>query len=384
MQSHLSAMRIKDARIREIRSERNRLIERVHSLRQRLDPQCKPTTAESLDADFRKIELDLQDAIELRTRHQEYAKQLGEIAKKLAATRQGLAAASAALKILASEARVEVDSIPVAVQRARERAEAVQQMRQYEEALAKCTLGEPAEEFTAAALAMRDDMTQQLDDLSRRVEQLDSLVSAAEAEARDAGRKVDEYSQASAAAAEAHQNAELLATRLKDEIVAYAAHHLALSVLERAKERYRAQNQDTLLNRAGKYFESLTDGAFSGIDIDNEDGADVLVAVRATTNRPDTRVGVHGLSDGTRDQLFLALRLAGIEHHLKDREPVPLIVDDVLVNFDNRRARATFRCLRELATKTQVVMFTHHAHLVAIARELDPTIRSQNLTPSHS
>ena len=44
---------------------------------------------------------------------------------------------------------------------------------------------------------------------------------------------------------------------------------------------------------------------------------------------------VAGLSDGTRDQLFLALRLAGIENHLKDREPVPVIIDDVLINFDD-------------------------------------------------
>src|SRR4051812_16598814 len=112
-------------------------------------------------------------------------------------------------------------------------------------------------------------------------------------------------------------------------------------------------------------FQQLTDGAFSGIDIDNEDGRDVLVAVRAVAHRVDARLRVSllsdgmrtkgadkpqsGLSDGTRDQLFLALRLAGIAHHLKDREPVPLIVDDVLVNFDDARTKATLSCLVELA-----------------------------------
>ena len=70
----------------------------------------------------------------------------------------------------------------------------------------------------------------------------------------------------------------------------------------------------------------------------------MLTAVRAS-GHPNPRVPVGGLSDGTRDQLFLALRLAGIEQHFQDREPVPLIIDDVLVSFDDARARATLKCL---------------------------------------
>ena len=105
-----------------------------------------------------------------------------------------------------------------------------------------------------------------------------------------------------------------------------------------------------------------------GIEIDNDDGVDVLKALRAATSRPDSRVSVMGLSDGTRDQLFLALRLAGIERHLKEREPVPLIVDDVLVNFDDNRTCASLRCLAELAKKTQVILFTHHRHVIQSAQ----------------
>ena len=71
------------------------------------------------------------------------------------------------------------------------------------------------------------------------------------------------------------------------------------------------------------------------------------------------------------DQLFLALRLAGIEQHLADREPMPLIIDDVLVNFDDRRAAATLRCIAELSKQTQVLLFTHHHHLVELARTVD-------------
>ena len=95
-----------------------------------------------------------------------------------------------------------------------------------------------------------------------------------------------------------------------------------------------------------------------------------------------SRVPVGGLSDGTRDQLFLSLRLAGIEQHLLDREPVPLIIDDVLVTFDDARARSTLKCLVELADKTQVLLFTHHRHVVDLARDVNPGTLVHHLAPA--
>jgi len=73
------------------------------------------------------------------------------------------------------------------------------------------------------------------------------------------------------------------------------------------------------------------------------------------------------MSDGTADQLYLALRLAGIEHYLDGNEPMPFIVDDILIKFDNRRAAAALQALAEISAKTQVIFFTHHRHLVELA-----------------
>ena len=95
----------------------------------------------------------------------------------------------------------------------------------------------------------------------------------------------------------------------------------------------------------------------------------MLAAIRVN---PAEQVPVIGLSDGTRDQLFLALRLAGIEQHLVDREPMPLVVDDILVNFDAGRAKVTLNCLAELSRRTQVLLFTHHDYLVELARHSLP------------
>ena len=90
---------------------------------------------------------------------------------------------------------------------------------------------------------------------------------------------------------------------------------------------------------------------------------------RHKNDRDDNR------SDGTRDQLFLALRLAAIEHFVRTRGPVPVRFDDLLVNFDDSRAAATLELLAEFAGTTQVIFFTHHQHLLELAARSVPADR---------
>lgn len=74
------------------------------------------------------------------------------------------------------------------------------------------------------------------------------------------------------------------------------------------------------------------------------------------------------MSEGTRDQLYLALRLAGLELHLQDHESMPMILDDLLVHFDDNRATNALKALSHLGQTSQVLLFTHHAHVVELAR----------------
>ena len=57
------------------------------------------------------------------------------------------------------------------------------------------------------------------------------------------------------------------------------------------------------------------------------------------------------MSEGTCDQLYLALRLASLETWLEHNEPMPFIVNDILVSFDNQRAVATLEVLAELSAR---------------------------------
>jgi uncharacterized protein YhaN len=143
---------------------------------------------------------------------------------------------------------------------------------------------------------------------------------------------------------------------------------LASRILRNEIERYRQQHQGPLLERASEHFAVLTRGSFAGLRADfNEKDEPVLVGVRSN----DERVYVEGMSSGTRDQLYLALRLASLEKYMESAEPMPFIVDDILVHFDDERSSATLGVLAELASKTQIILFTHHRRLVEQAQALE-------------
>ncbi len=170
-----------------------------------------------------------------------------------------------------------------------------------------------------------------------------------------------------AEAAEAEQEAESAAAALQAEVARYVPARLAAVVLRRHMERFREAHQGPILGRAGAWFARMTGGEFVGLD--TELGAHDrprVVGVRSS----GARVEASGMSDGTADQLYLALRLAALVHPLDagGQEPLPLVLDDVLMTFDERRARAALEILGELSDRVQIVLFTHHAHLVELAR----------------
>ncbi len=144
----------------------------------------------------------------------------------------------------------------------------------------------------------------------------------------------------------------------------YMRLRVAHALLQGGIDRYRRSQQGPLLEKAGAYFEALTGGRYHRLELDEGDkGEPVIVAAR-----PDgTHCRAEHLSEGTRDQLFLALRLASIAIEAAGSEPLPLIADDLLVNFDDRRAAAALRVLADFGATTQVILFTHHDHLAAMA-----------------
>lgn len=153
---------------------------------------------------------------------------------------------------------------------------------------------------------------------------------------------------------------------LREAARRYVVLRLGGLLLRSAIERHRAGQQDPLLARAAELFSGLTGGAFVGLDQDfNEDDQPVLRGRRAGSDRP---VAVEAMSEGTRDQLFLALRLAYLEDFARNAEPAPFVGDDIFASFDDTRTGHGLDALAAIGETVQPILFTHHARLAEIAQ----------------
>ena len=115
------------------------------------------------------------------------------------------------------------------------------------------------------------------------------------------------------------------------------------------------------------------------VDADAAEGLRLDEPVLAGIRPGEQRVYVEGMSSGTRDQLYLALRLASLEKYMESSEPMPFIVDDILVDFDDARSQAALQVLAELAERMQIILFTHHLRLVEQAQQLRGAVTLQEL-----
>lgn len=172
----------------------------------------------------------------------------------------------------------------------------------------------------------------------------------------------------SALAANASEEAQEYLADITSNAEQYLRLQIAALILEQRIESYRKTNQAPVLARAGELFATLTLNSYAGLrdELDNA-GKPILLGVRPD----DKEVAVNGMSDGSRDQLYLALRLATLEQHLRMGEPTPFIVDDILIGFDDNRTRVCLEVLANLAATTQVLLFTHHRRVVELAETID-------------
>jgi hypothetical protein len=212
---------------------------------------------------------------------------------------------------------------------------------------------------SAASASVSPTDTVELDarlaDLADRIQQTSRHLGGLET-----GAKQFDQSPAIEQAAEAQRQL----ARVRDYVERYARARLAASAVARVLERYRRENQGPVLARASSLFAALTLGKYAGLEVGfGESDEPTLVAVCE-----GRKLETNALSDGTLDQLYLALRVASLERLTASRGPLPLLLDDVLVHFDDQRAAAALAILSDLAKHTQVILFTHHARIVEIAR----------------
>jgi len=178
-----------------------------------------------------------------------------------------------------------------------------------------------------------------------------------------ARRELDGINSSDAAAAAADAMARAGAT-VRNTLPLQIRTRLAHALLQEAVRRFKERSQAPMLKSASGYFAQITGGEFEGLINDDSNDTPVIAAKRPS----GAILSVEAMSEGTRDQLYLALRLAALKLQRDRGVCLPVILDDVLMASDDVRAGCIFKALADFSASSQVIVFTHHHHLCDVAR----------------
>jgi uncharacterized protein YhaN len=206
---------------------------------------------------------------------------------------------------------------------------------------------------------------QQLEDEEKRMR---SVVNELHSEQGDLRRQQVEFEK-SGQALELHSKINVLEEKLASDAQRWAVLTIARDVFERTREEFQQERQPALMKSASKYLSDLTLGRYTSVRaVIGEKEQDLeVVEGESHTKRANE------LSRGTAEQLFLAMRFALIEEYAKNAEPMPVVLDDILVNFDPERAKAACKVIMDLSERFQVIFLTCHPETQAMFKSVAPT-----------
>lgn len=263
-----------------------------------------------------------------------------------------------------------------AIVRSEEHAALVYRIAQLEEDLRDAT-GLPMNDIESEAAEMAGvEIDPEIDELVREIESMDETLKnqgKAVGELTNKRSLIDASGEAADAMTRAQQSLAAVA-RYGEEYVQVL---LAKRLLEEQVSVYRDEHQGPLLARARELFRKLTLDRYLGLDTDTDDKGNPYLLARTAA---DKLLDIGALSTGTRDQLYLALRLAALEQFIDRRGPLPLVLDDLFVHFDDQRTAAGLTVLDQVADHAQVLLFTHHDQ---VAKQAADVIDADRLTVHH-
>ena len=368
----IDEMREHAATARNLRDERIAAIERNIELFERAAAEIASELAPDLadgDADAAVVKLDRrrEKALKLHEQHQALTKAVDERQRGIKEMEEGREAAWIPVRPLLEAAGVKnVEKLREAIERSdrsrtlnKNLASIMETLDQQGDGLAIEALDEECQDVDIDEVRVREE---EAEAGLKVLEEQREEASAVRKEAQTAFKAIGGDDAAARAAADRE---EALAA-MRDAAERYVRVRASAMLLRWAVDRYRTEKQGPLLKRAGKLFRVLTRDSFEKLEVRFDEREKPFL----TGVRPNKEVvPVPGLSTGTEDQLFLALRIAAVEDYLTRAGALPFVADDLFINFDLERSAAGFEVLGRLAERTQVLFYTHHPHLVDVARE---------------
>jgi uncharacterized protein YhaN len=359
-------------KIQEIRTERidtmNKDLRQLANEAIRLATACAPDIKDHSAVDIAKeLVKRLADARSAKADYDRLIDELAAANVDLRKTQESIQTANAGLKPLMDRAKVDstlalAEAITKSDQHRRHSGDAN---------IAKANLLSGGDGLDREQLE-REVEESNADQLGAEISQLEADIASANdhqihlsGDHANASTSLAQIGESNAAATAEAQRQEAL-SKMADAAERYVKVYAAGRLLRWAIDRYREEKQGPMLARAGAIFSQVTLGSFVRLVVDFDKQPMELMGQRAD----GTLVAPSGMSDGTADQLYLALRLAALELHLEQSMPLPFIADDLFINFDDARARAGLEALAALSEQTQVIFLSHHDHLVPVIQDV--------------
>jgi uncharacterized protein YhaN len=134
---------------------------------------------------------------------------------------------------------------------------------------------------------------------------------------------------------------------------------LASAILQRTRQKYEQERQPGVISHAEKFFTTITGGRYRRLFVPMDNPSEIAVETENGARRNPSQ-----LSRGPQEQLYLALRFGLIREFGEQTERLPVVVDEVLVNFDPTRQRRAAEAFASLSETNQVLVFTCHPQIV--------------------
>jgi len=248
-----------------------------------------------------------------------------------------------------------------------------QRIQNLEDALRLAAGETPLDAFTASFAGFdRQEGEQRLTELDAALERHEQEERSLVDKLGELGARLAALDAAAEELAALRRTEEALRESLRQMTLEYGRHALAERLIATAKSNFERQSQPAVIRAASAIFAAITDDAWIGVNASLDDSSLSVLPPHGEAVSPEH------LSRGAQEQLYLALRLAYIRNHAGRAAALPVIMDDILVNFDPARASRTAGALEPLIRglppqdgqsalpPQQVLFFTCHPHLAAM------------------
>ena len=226
---------------------------------------------------------------------------------------------------------------------------------------------EPVDSFlTALAEVDESQLTLQVIEIKRLLAQCETERQQADQDVGALSSQLEQLAK-SDAAQRGGQRLHALRGQLAELSEQWVVGRLAQELLSRCIDRFAVDNEPALLQLTHQFMSTLTGGRYTSVEYAaGTDGSFCVRNARGEALEPSK------LSTGTREQLYLAIRMAFITHYTEQHEPLPVLMDDCFVNFDDARTRLALQTLLGWKDSVQTILLSCHGRVVQQLADLAP------------